>query len=225
MERKLPIDESTMLEGETGLPLLTKSELKESVWRSCWGSLLSSSDKRLKYRSKEKAIRGYVTDFGGTFEGYYLFNPDGEYPVFDIINAAVCQFASKVSMGITYNTQEETNESVLICHFEPSVWRTIPESHAQEMLEEIETKLRRAAVSIVHFSDFSHSSAILRTFAMSLVTHHNIGVFLSTTVRLTSDLPEIESLFTKEPSLQSMVHSCLLSPSEKLATSHSVPGQ
>ncbi len=186
MDNQLPIDEIAKLESRLGIKVTTQENLRELVARECWQSLLSTEEKRLQYRAKEKEIRGYTLDFGGAHSSYYIFNPEDEHNVFDIINSSACHFASKLRLSISYEANKSNGGELLLSRFDPAKWKGIPDEIAMEMLETIESKLNNATVAFAYFEHFSEASQLLRTFALSLLARPNIVVVLSSRYALST---------------------------------------
>ncbi|CAH6940669.1 conserved hypothetical protein [Vibrio chagasii] len=214
MDRDLPLDEVTLIENKLGIKVYSTDQLRDTVIKECWGSLLSTDEKRLKFRSKIMEIKGHKVDFGGCGGAQYIFNPDGHHDVFNKINECITHFASKLGLPISFKPQDSTGSEILVTRISPHDWTDIPDTVAMEMLESIESKLRSATVGFVVFTDFLNAPPLLRSYALNLFDKQNVAVFLTSSIDLSFlDNSVFNSFMSDDYENYQGARPCLLTPS------------
>lgn len=218
MDQSMSIDEVAQIESLSGLSVMHASNLRDVVLSNAWASLLSTRDKRAKYAALEKSIRKYNSPFGGIIENFYVYqcsNDDVDYNrSYEVVNHSLSSLASKLKMPITYTASDADTNGIMIIQFKQEQWNEIPDSIAQEMLEEIEQKLHESPISVVYFFDFVSSSMLIRSFASRLIEQANICVYLDGKVDTNQGKQgTVSELFTSTPPLYgNNLFSCVLEP-------------
>lgn len=191
MKKEIAIDELALIESNTQLKVLDIDQFKTRVLEGCWLSLRSTKEKQMKFRSQEVKLNGYFVEVGGVDDAICVYNPNGSLSVFDAINEIVSKFSASLKIATSYQSQEATSNNGLVCSFSHEQWSGIPIDIAQEMLEEIELKLRTSAFSVAYFKDFDKSSELLRSYAYTLIEQPNVVVILESSLDLSSSTPPI----------------------------------
>ncbi|MEZ9332808.1 hypothetical protein BCT01_08635 [Vibrio tasmaniensis] len=214
--KNVPIDELVFIENKLGIPVHSTITLRETADSLCWNSLLSTQEKRLQFRAKQMEVKGHQVNVAGCGGAHYIFNPDGYYNVFEIINESVSLFASKLKLPVAYRPKDCKGQEIAVLKVNSTDWNNIPNSVAQSMLEEMEQKLAVAPVSIVVFNDFLNAPSIIRSFAVTLFGNTNIGVFLTTDTKLSlGEDDQISQFISNDSQLLQSARTSILEPSKE----------
>lgn len=193
MTKGIAIDEQALIEKNTHLKVLSSDQFKERVLENCWQSLRSTKEKQLKFRAQEVKALGYFVAEGGVQDAICVYNPNGNLPLFDAVMTTAAKLSTDLKLSMIFQSQEANNHSALVSSFTKKQWDEIPIDIAQEMLEEIESKLRNSAFSIAYFKDFDSTSPLLKTYAYNLIDQPNVVVILECTLDLRIPLPTVSA--------------------------------